>query len=278
MPVLNVDVGLDATTAQPVAFAAELLRVGGIGQDFRVFQEATDENQRMAVRFDARDFPTGRYRYSMMVDSQYPQSAVGSEVSGTVLVDNQINSAIGAGWRLNATSRLIETRGEPLFMDRSGALLRFNRFESGGARLFPSAERFAAGDNPESIAIADLDGDGAADLVTANSRSNDVGVLLGNGDGTFQAAQPQPVARGGNDPRSVAIADLDGDGAADLVTANSASDDVSVLLGNGDGTFQAAQAFAAGDAPLSVAIADLDGDGAADLVTANSSSTTSASC
>ena len=67
----------------------------------------------------------------------------------------------------------------------------------------------------------------------------------------------------------MAIADLDGDGAADLVTSNAQSDDVSVLLGNGDGTFQAAQAFAAGDDPFSVAIADLDGDGAADLVTAN---------
>ena len=97
---------------------------------------------------------------------------------------------------------------------------------------------------PESVAIADLNGDGSLDLVTANRGSDDVSVLLGNGDGTFQAAQ---AFAAGDGPRSVAIADLDGDGVADLVTANRLSDDVSVLLGNGDGTFQAAQPFAAGD-------------------------------
>ena len=150
VPVLNVDTNLDPAAAQPIAFAAELMRVGGVGQDFRVFSEAGSDTLRQAVRFDARDFPTGRYGYSMMLDSQYPQSAVGSQVSGTVLVDNQINSPVGAGWRLNATSRLIETQGEPLLMDRTGALLRFNRFESdgGGTGLFPSAERFATGDTP----------------------------------------------------------------------------------------------------------------------------------
>ena len=73
-------------------------------------------------------------------------------------------------------------------------------------------------------------------------------VLLGNGDGTFQAAVS--FAAGEWTPISVAVADLDGDTVPDLVTANNTrSDDVSVLLGNGDGTFQAAVSFAAGDVP-----------------------------
>ena len=63
----------------------------------------------------------------------------------------------------------------------------------------------------------------------------------------------------GDTPRSVAVGDLDGDTVPDAVTANSSSHDVSVLLGNGDGTFQAQLAFAAGSSPYSVAIEDLDG-------------------
>jgi hypothetical protein len=127
---------------------------------------------------------------------------------------------------------------------------------------------FAVGNAPFSVAVADLDDDTLPDLVTANADSDDVSVLLGNGDGTFQPAPSSPFAVG-DDPLSVAVADLDGDTIPDLVTANLASDDVSVLLGNGDGTFQAATSFAVGTSPGSVAVADLDGDTLPDLVTAN---------
>jgi hypothetical protein len=68
----------------------------------------------------------------------------------------------------------------------------------------------------------------------------------------------------------VAIGDLDGDGTPDLAVANFFSNSVSVLLGNGDGTFQPRQNFATGVGPESVAIGDLDGDGTPDLATANS--------
>ncbi len=71
----------------------------------------------------------------------------------------------------------------------------------------------------------------------------------------------------------MAVADLNGDGDPDIVTANAGSDpgseDVSVLLGNGDGSFQDPQLFDAGDFPNSVAVADLNGDGTPDIVTAN---------
>ena len=83
------------------------------------------------------------------------------------------------------------------------------------------------------MAVGDLNGDGKPDLAVANSNSDDVSVLLGNGDGTFQA----PVSyAAGVSPVSVAVGDLNGDGKPDLAVANSGSDDVSVLLGNGDGT------------------------------------------
>ena len=220
------------------------------------------------------------------------------------------------------------------------------------------------------MAVADLNGDGVPDLVTANYDSNNVSVLLGNGNGTFQAAQPFAVGSGPSfvaiadlngdgvpdlvtanaalqrrvgvagqrrrhlpggparcrwdqtsicgrrrpqrrwHPRSrhrqsrlqqrvgvagqwrlapsrrpspllaglasyfVAIADLNGDGVPDLVTANRDSNDVSVLLGTGAGTFQTARHFPAGNGPESVAVADLNGDGTPDLVTANRGSDT----
>src|SRR5207244_1522516 len=89
------------------------------------------------------------------------------------------------------------------------------------------------GGAPASVAVADLDGDGHPDVVTANSASGTVSVLLGIGDGTFRARTDYGV---GNYPLSVAIADLDHDGRLDVVTANYGSSTVSVLLGNGDGT------------------------------------------
>jgi hypothetical protein len=130
-------------------------------------------------------------------------------------------------------------------------------------------QKFPAGDAPRSVAVADLDGDGVPDLVTANFGSHDFSVLRGRDDGSFQAAVRFPA---GELPRPafVAVADLDGDRVPDLVTTNFDSDDVRLLRGNGDGSFQAAVSFAAGRFPQSVAVADLDGDSFPDFVTANS--------
>jgi hypothetical protein len=96
-----------------------------------------------------------------------------------------------------------------------------------------------------------------------------VGVLLGNGDGTFQNQTPFAT---GAQPRSLAVADVNGDGKPDLVVANSGGATVSVLLGNGDGTFQNQTPFATGAQPRSLAVADINGDGKPDLIVANENS------
>ena len=88
-----------------------------------------------------------------------------------------------------------------------------------------------------------MNGDGRPDLLVANFGSNNVSVLLGNGNGTFQA---QATFAAGSGPFSVAVGDVNGDGRPDLLVANHSSNNVSVLLGNGNGTFQAQATFAAG--------------------------------
>jgi hypothetical protein len=88
------------------------------------------------------------------------------------------------------------------------------------------------------VAVADLNSDGVLDLVTANSNSHDMAVLLGCGDGTFRAARRFPA---GYSPTSVAVADLNNDSILDLVTASAGGSGVSVLRGRGNGTFEAAQ-------------------------------------
>jgi hypothetical protein len=135
-----------------------------------------------------------------------------------------------------------------------------------------------------SVAVADVNGDGKPDIVVTNfcatsSNCNDgtVSVLLGNGDGTFQKAVTYDS--GGSDADSVAVADVNGDGKPDLVVANfcmSSSNcntgTVSVLLGNGDGTFQTPMTYSSGGAnALSVVVADVNGDGKPDLVVVNQS-------
>src|SRR5262249_57809399 len=109
------------------------------------------------------------------------------------------------------------------------------------------------------VGIGDFNGDGIPDLAVANFASNDVSVLLGNGDGTFQPAAGYAV--GSQPPSVVAVSDFNGDGKLDLVVPNYNSNNVSVLLGNGDGTFRAAVNYAADEAPWFVAGREFHPDG-----------------
>ena len=99
-----------------------------------------------------------------------------------------------------------------------------------GDATFLADSAYQTGDEPISVFAADLDGDSDLDLIVANYHycyANDVSVLLNNGDGTF--AQQSHYLVSGN-PSSVLAVDLDGDGRLDIVTANPAFDNVSVLL------------------------------------------------
>src|SRR5207249_2010363 len=108
-----------------------------------------------------------------------------------------------------------------------------------------------------------VNGDGKNDLLVANRSNITVGVLLGNGDGTFAAMQTFTTGSG---PYAVAVADVNGDGKLDVAVANYGSSSSSVLLGNGNGTFAAKQDEAVGQGATGLALADINGDGQPDLV------------
>jgi len=133
---------------------------------------------------------------------------------------------------------------------------------------------FPVNDSPFWITSADFDGDGDDDLAVSHvdadgfDAADEASILLSNGDGTFQPAQ---VVLVGDQPVEVIAADLNGDGSIDLATANSGSGNpgVSVLLGNGDGTFQTATTPSNASGTAGLTAADIDNDGVLDLVTVN---------
>jgi len=129
---------------------------------------------------------------------------------------------------------------------------------------------FQAGTHPSSVAVGDFNGDGYPDLAIANRDSNNVTVLLGQPGGGFKPAAHGPFAVG-NSPSSLAVGDFNGDGHLDLAIANELDNTVTVLLGDGTGSFTQATAspFAVGLRPTSLAVGDFNSDGNLDLAIAN---------
>src|SRR5262249_31328645 len=114
-----------------------------------------------------------------------------------------------------------------------------------GVTFLPPVE-LTVGSNPEALAVGLINGDNFLDLVVANGGSNNVSVLLGNGDGTFADPISYDV---GTYPWYVALADVNLDGNLDLVVSNRDSADLTVLLGGGDGSFQFASSISLSDTP-----------------------------
>jgi hypothetical protein len=155
-------------------------------------------------------------------------------------------------------------------------------FIGNGDGTFLTPALLSSGNNPVAIAVADFNRDGKLDLAVtgfpgADSGGSTIGIMLGNGDGTFATAVDYPVLED-RGPTSIAAGDLTGDGKTDLaVTTYSCAFGLcgsvtSTMLGNGDGTFQPVQtvwfekSLGGNLTPLSIHIADLSGNGKADLL------------
>jgi len=154
---------------------------------------------------------------------------------------------------------------------------------NGDGTFKPAVTYNSGGYGTGSVAVADVNSDGNPDLLVANycdrlGCPGSVGVLLGNGDGTFQDVVT--YGSGVNFARSVAVADVNSDGKVDVLIGSqcrvypyNCQDLVGVLLGNGDGTFQPVVTYNSGDQyESSVVVADVNGDGKPDLLTTNLSS------
>ncbi len=119
-------------------------------------------------------------------------------------------------------------------------------------------------------ATSDFDQDGFVDIGAVCENSSDVRVFRNRGDGTglfFPFGQPTFLV--GSTPSPNDPTDMNGDGKTDLVTCNTAGAGISVLLGNGDGTFAPRTDWAMGSGPHGLAILDVDGDGDLDIATSN---------
>jgi hypothetical protein len=116
---------------------------------------------------------------------------------------------------------------------------------------------------PAYSGVADVTGDGKADILSANGDGS-LALLINHGDGTFPPARSDLPAM--TDTRGVAAVDVDRDGKLDLVIADRFEDQISVWYGNGDGTYQPALDLDSESEPQQVRVADLDGDGKLDLV------------
>jgi hypothetical protein len=143
-----------------------------------------------------------------------------------------------------------------------------------GDGTFAAHVDYAVGGPPQSVVVGDFNGDGKLDIIALYGYENArVAVLLGNGDGTFK---PYISTTAGPQGGSVAVGDFNGDGKLDIAIADNTSPSlgVDIMLGNGNGTFQAPVSYATAADPWMVIVADFNGDGKLDLATANAESET----
>jgi hypothetical protein len=136
-----------------------------------------------------------------------------------------------------------------------------------GNGTFSTPIEVPAGYFPTALALGDFNGDGRLDLTVAHNDctsipcKGDAAVLVGNGDGTFQ---PLVDYRVGDDPRSILVADVNGDGHVDIVAAD-LFNVVAVLRGNGNGTFHKRKLSHSKTYQTTMAVGDFNGDGHLDL-------------
>jgi hypothetical protein len=125
------------------------------------------------------------------------------------------------------------------------------------------------GGGPLSLAVADFNGDGVADLAVADSGDSTIAILIGRGDGTFAPQPVNPFLQTFNGAVYVAAADFTGDGIADIIYAGSRYN--AEFQGNGDGTFSGATTAIGpiGAGSVSLAVADFNGDGRPDVAAAD---------
>ena len=137
-----------------------------------------------------------------------------------------------------------------------------------GDGTFQAPVAYPVGAQPSGIVAADFNADGIMDLAVTNTAGNSISILLGNGDGSFLPATTIPLPHG-QGPVGIATADFNTDGSADLIVANTLTNTVTLLFGDGHGNFTAQPDIDTGTFPVAVAVADFNGDSHPDFAVAN---------
>jgi hypothetical protein len=165
----------------------------------------------------------------------------------------------------------IQDLAVPNFHDGTVTVLVGN----GAGRFTAAGTPLTVGTSPGTVVVGDFNRDGFQDLAVANSGSSTVTVLMGNGAAVFTAATGSPFTTGAG-AFSLVVGDFNGDGFLDIATANNNGNNVTVLLGKGNGNFNevTGSPFAVGAAPISISAADFNGDGITDLAVANATDAT----
>jgi len=199
--------------------------------------------------------------------------APGSYSTGRTPYSVAVDDLNGDGWPDLAVANLGDG---PAFTNGSVSVLLGN-----GDGTLRRAVNYVTGPGPSSVAVGDFNGDGKLDIVVANYGSGpaftngSISVLLGNGHGAFRVAINTSIVPS---PVSIAVADFNGDGSLDVAVSHDsygtgAPAAASVMLGNGDGTFQSAASFGVGvflrDSDRTLAVGDFNGDGKPNLAVAS---------
>jgi len=191
----------------------------------------------------------------------HPDGPLSAGETVTLILSHDIQAPGGSPLRSAGYSYQFWTRALPATMD-------FFQIASMTTRTIPSQSSRAYGG-----VASDLDNDGFMDITTVNEDTADLRVFMNKADGTgLFDPFTQPTFPVGPRASPSEPADFDRDGNTDICVANINADTVSILLGNGDGTYAPQQLIPVGDAPRGIAVLDVDGDGDLDVVNTNANS------
>jgi FG-GAP-like repeat/Abnormal spindle-like microcephaly-assoc'd, ASPM-SPD-2-Hydin len=272
----NGDGKLDIAAAAVGATSVVSVLLGNGDGTFQAHRDLVVTSGEILTDLAVADFNgDGKLDLAIMGESNTVLVALGNG-DGTFQAPNSFNVGNDAEWGtvgdFNRDGKL--DLAVTNYVDSTVSILLGN-----GDGTFQPQMVYSAATNPGSIVTGDFLGNGKLDLATTARTSNTsvfaVSVLLGNGDGTFQ---PQTEYTVGADPDQLVTGDFNGDGKLDLATVNACGDDpncgstssatVSILTGNGDGTFQGHVDFPAGFEASQVTSGDFNDDGKDDLVSA----------
>jgi hypothetical protein len=228
----------------------------------------------------------GSHSYKAVFQGTSSDAASSSSVSSLTVtgsgsyptITSIVQTGIAGNYTLAATllgNEDIAPTGTVSFLDTNNsnfvlATALLGAGQSTSALEFLNSSNPATNTFPQSVAVADFNGDGKADLaIPVYSPRSVVSILLGNGDGTFTTAPAVPVT--GMNAGSIVTGDFNGDGRPDFVITLPDNNALLVMLGNGDGTFTEGQTITDTDVPFFVTTGDFNGDGKADLAVANPS-------